>query len=115
MRGYDHFRLQRDVGIELFQAALRGAMAVIGPDIRMAVLVTCERRMQHTFLRKPYSDVAWIVFVVDIEELNLLSPQMQGHVIAKARHGIDWIDVLQRLGAFGKTLAPGIDLVGLHL
>ena len=47
MRGYNDARFQDDKGAQLLQHTFSCAVAIIGADVGMTVLVAGERRMQH--------------------------------------------------------------------
>src|SRR4029079_15451727 len=48
-----------------------------------------------------------------IEQLDRRAAEMQRHRVLEADHGVGRIDVLERVDALGKALAPRLDLIGL--
>ena len=64
-------------------------MTVVRPDVGMAIDVADEARMHHAALRQPDRDVAGIVGIVHVDQLDGLAAEMERHAILEAQHGVD--------------------------
>ena len=113
VRGDHHPRLERAEHLELPQHAPGGAVAVVGPDVGMTVDVADEAGMHDAAVGQPHRDVAGIVGIVHVEQLDGLAAEPERHAVAEADHVVERVDVLQGVAALAEARAPRLDLMRL--
>src|SRR5206468_8279871 len=88
-------------------------MAVVGPYVRMTLLIADESGVEHAALRQPNPDVSRIVFIIHVDEFENLAAEAQGQVVVEGHDGVHRMKIFKRLFAFRKALAPRLDQVRL--
>ena len=67
-----------------------------------------------SIIRQPHCNVAGIVLIVDIDELDRLAADMERHAVGETHDSVERFYPLERRGSLGKALLPGLDLIVLH-
>src|SRR2546430_9413039 len=86
-------------------------MAVVGPYVRMTLLIADE--LENAALRQPIPDGSRIVFVIHVDEFENLAAEVQGHMVVEGHDGVHRMKIFKHLFAFRKTLAPRLNQVRL--
>ena len=78
-------------------------MAVVGPDVGMPVDIADEAGMHDAALRQPHRDVAGIVRIVDVDQLDGLAAELERHAVAETHHIVERMHVLHGVGALAEA------------
>ena len=108
------FRLEGAQNLQLLEHSPGGSVAVVGPDIGMALAIADEARMHHAAVRQPHRNVAGVMGIVHIDQFDGPAAEMKGQPIIEADGRVHGIDALERRCPFRKPPLPGPDRNWLH-